>query len=99
MEKKKFSKSLLPISFLSTFYYRCKFIAYKNREIFFSGSNISEVDIGAIEASEENQERKDTHKKCPKALSFVLNVGKKIVLNPNTYASIAGLVWSLISYR
>ncbi|KAF3328383.1 auxin efflux carrier component 5 [Carex littledalei] len=58
-----------------------------------------EIDIGAIEANEENEERKTTHKKWPKALSFMLNVGKKIVLNPNTYASMAGLVWSLISYR
>ncbi|KAJ4771555.1 Auxin efflux carrier component [Rhynchospora pubera] len=66
-----------------------------------SNSDISgELESGARQTREENPEEKVANKTAPKTtLSFMLNVGKKIAVNPNTYASLAGLVWSLISYR
>jgi hypothetical protein len=71
----------------------------RNIGIYLSGSDISgEPEMGTIEAPEENNEAKITKGRSTKT-SFMLKVGKKIALNPNTYASMAGLVWSLISYR
>jgi auxin efflux carrier family protein len=73
---------------------------HRSRGINLSGSDISgEPEMGTIEAPEENNEAKVTKKRSTKTLSFMLKVGKKIALNPNTYASMVGLVWSLISYR
>ncbi|KAJ3684777.1 hypothetical protein LUZ61_013941 [Rhynchospora tenuis] len=66
-----------------------------------SNSDISgELESGERQTREENREEQVANKTSTKtSLSFMLNVGKKIAVNPNTYASLAGLVWSLISYR
>ncbi|KAI9077567.1 hypothetical protein K1719_040499 [Acacia pycnantha] len=77
------------------------------REITVSEREISFRDITDIPMLEEKESPKDssvgTNQKMPRALvmmRLILNVvGRKLLRNPNTYSSVLGLLWSLISFK
>jgi len=50
------------------------------------------------ERHEEGQ-AKGVSARCYSAFCFLLVVGRKLVINPNMYASLIGLIWALISFR
>lgn len=56
-----------------------------------------------LEAAREEQEDEETERKKSSGknvlLVVLLTVGKKLISNPNTHASVAGLVWALIKFR
>ncbi len=37
--------------------------------------------------------------RCSCAFRFLLVVGKKLVMNPNMYACLIGLIWALVGFR
>lgn len=47
---------------------------------------------------EEDEARTRTTRKT-KILSILLAVGKKLIRNPNTHATLGGLIWASIHYR
>ncbi|XP_072979931.1 probable auxin efflux carrier component 8 [Typha angustifolia] len=62
--------------------------------------NTGESDISVpIQAGQQEEEIKSLSMRCSSILFFLLMIGKKLVANPNTYASLAGLTWALISFR
>ncbi|XP_028794951.1 auxin efflux carrier component 6-like isoform X1 [Neltuma alba] len=75
------------------------------REITVSEKEISFRDITDIPMLEEGgaKDSVGTNQKMPRALvmmRLILNVvGRKLLRNPNTYSSVLGLVWSLISFK
>lgn len=57
-----------------------------------------------LEAAREEQENEGTEGKKRSSgknvlLVVLLTVGKKLITNPNTHASVAGLIWALIKFR
>ncbi|XP_074375078.1 putative auxin efflux carrier component 8 isoform X3 [Apium graveolens] len=57
-----------------------------------------------LEAAREEQEDEETEGKKRSSgknvlLVVLLTVGKKLISNPNTHASVAGLIWALIKFR
>jgi auxin efflux carrier family len=55
--------------------------------------NSIEVQSKEEEAGETRPERK------MRILIILMKVGKKLIMNPNTYATFIGLIWSSIHFR
>jgi len=53
----------------------------------------------AIQERHEEGQAKGVSARCYSAFRFLLLVGRKLVMNPNMYASLIGLIWALISSR
>jgi len=53
----------------------------------------------AIQERHEEGQAKGVSARCYSAFRFLLLVGRKLVMNPNMYASLIGLIWALISFR
>ena len=53
----------------------------------------------AIQERHEEGQAKGVSARCYSAFCFLLVVGRKLVINPNMYASLIGLIWALISFR
>ncbi|XP_015695107.1 probable auxin efflux carrier component 8 isoform X1 [Oryza brachyantha] len=47
----------------------------------------------------EEVQAKGISARCSCAFRFMLVVGKKLVMNPNIYACLIGIIWALISFR
>ncbi|XP_074375077.1 putative auxin efflux carrier component 8 isoform X2 [Apium graveolens] len=61
-------------------------------------------EVAELEAAREEQEDEETEGKKRSSgknvlLVVLLTVGKKLISNPNTHASVAGLIWALIKFR
>ncbi|TVU35317.1 hypothetical protein EJB05_17202 [Eragrostis curvula] len=54
---------------------------------------------GPTQQTYEEDQAKGVSARCYRAFSFCLVVGRKLVTNPNMYASLIGLIWALISFR
>lgn len=54
---------------------------------------------GPIQERHEEGQAKGVSARCYSAFRFLLVVGRKLVMNPNMYASLIGLIWALISFR
>ncbi|CAM0882403.1 unnamed protein product [Alopecurus aequalis] len=54
--------------------------------------------LGTTQHYQEGQSKGVTAR-CSRAFRFLLVVGKKLMMNPNMYACLAGLIWALISFR
>lgn len=48
---------------------------------------------------EGGQEAKNTTPKRIKFMPVLLAVGKKLITNPNTHATVLGLIWATIHFR
>ncbi|KAK1666770.1 hypothetical protein QYE76_054929 [Lolium multiflorum] len=55
--------------------------------------------IGTTQQTYQEGQSKGVAARCSRAFRFLLVVGKKLVMNPNMYACLIGLVWALISFR
>ncbi|KAK8453535.1 hypothetical protein SEVIR_5G298200v4 [Setaria viridis] len=65
-----------------------------------SGTNEGESGTpGPMEERHEEGRAKGVSARCYSAFCFLLVVGRKLVINPNMYASLIGLIWALISFR
>jgi auxin efflux carrier family len=67
-------------------------------------SSVSAVDAesgtsGPTQQRNEDDQAKGVSARCCRAICFLLAVGRKLVTNPNMYASLIGLIWALISFR
>jgi len=61
-----------------------------------------EAESGTLEPMQQGHEEgqaKGVSAKCYGAFHFLLVVGRKLVTNPNMYASLIGLIWALVSFR
>ena len=54
---------------------------------------------GPMQQRNEEGQAKGVSARCYGAFQFLLVVGRKLVTNPNMYASLIGLIWALISFR
>ncbi|XP_062219644.1 probable auxin efflux carrier component 8 [Phragmites australis] len=54
---------------------------------------------GPTQQRYEQGQAKRVSVRCYSAFRFLLVVGRKLVMNPNMYASLIGLIWALISFR
>ncbi|KAL5673934.1 hypothetical protein ACJX0J_018240, partial [Zea mays] len=54
---------------------------------------------GPMQQGHEEGQAKGVSARCYGAFHFLLVVSRKLVTNPNMYASLAGLIWALISFR
>jgi auxin efflux carrier family protein len=52
-----------------------------------------------MQQGHEEGQAKGVSARCYGAFHFLLVVSRKLVTNPNMYASLAGLIWALISFR
>jgi hypothetical protein len=52
-----------------------------------------------MEERHEEGQAKGVSARCYSAFRFLLVVSRKLVINPNMYASLIGLIWALISFR
>lgn len=72
---------------------------------FFSNATKRIIDAeGVAEPSrvQSKPEEEEANKLSSKKIKYqiiLLTVGRKLVKNPNTYACLAGLIWSLVSFR
>jgi auxin efflux carrier family protein len=54
---------------------------------------------GPTQQRYEDDQVKGVSARCCRAICFLVAVGRKLVTNPNMYASLIGLIWALISFR
>ncbi|OEL32666.1 Auxin efflux carrier component 8 [Dichanthelium oligosanthes] len=54
---------------------------------------------GLMQERHGEGQAKGVSARCYSAFRFLLVVGRKLVTNPNMYASLIGLIWALISFR
>ncbi|KAH7847565.1 hypothetical protein Vadar_027658 [Vaccinium darrowii] len=60
---------------------------------------------GEMEAQQEEQQKeggREANIRTPRKIKFMpllLTVGKKLILNPNTHATVLGLIWATIHFR
>lgn len=54
---------------------------------------------GGVRPRPEEDEVKSLSIRNIRSLLILWMAGKKLMINPNTYASLAGFVWALISFR
>ncbi|KAF8678513.1 hypothetical protein HU200_046267 [Digitaria exilis] len=67
-----------------------------------SSETINEAELGTpgpIQERHEEGQAKGVSARCYSAFCFLLVVGRKLVINPNMYACLIGLIWALISFR
>lgn len=59
------------------------------------------VELEAAREEREDEETEGKKRSSDKNVLMVvlLTVGKKLISNPNTHASVAGLIWALIKFR
>ncbi|PNT72709.1 hypothetical protein BRADI_2g48170v3 [Brachypodium distachyon] len=55
--------------------------------------------LGTTQQRYQEGQAKGVSAKCSSAFNFLLVVGKKLVMNPNMYACLIGLIWALVSFR
>lgn len=75
------------------------------REEYMEGEDLSYGNRGGLERN--NNEREKVGDGKPKAMPptsvmtrlILIMVWRKLIRNPNTYSSLIGLVWSLVSFR
>lgn len=72
--------------------------------ISFTDKDLSFRDCAKIQVQEGRDEMiTSTNQEMPRALVMLrlilIMVGRKLSRNPNTYSSVLGLVWSLISFK
>lgn len=65
--------------------------------------DLSFRDCAKITVEEEAENSKIENQEMPKAFVMLrlilIMVGRKLSRNPNTYSSVLGLLWSLISFK
>uniref|UniRef100_A0A0D9V4Y1 Auxin efflux carrier component n=1 Tax=Leersia perrieri TaxID=77586 RepID=A0A0D9V4Y1_9ORYZ len=72
----------------------------KGRGTTTSSETTAESDTrGPTQQRYEEVQAKGVSARCSVAFRFLLLVGKKLVMNPNIYACMIGLIWALISFR
>lgn len=55
---------------------------------------------GEPELDEDGEEEaKDRSPRKKTAMQILLTVGRKLIINPNTHATLAGIIWSSIHFR
>lgn len=60
----------------------------------------AEIDITQDgRAKEEIEEARDRNGRSLKTRSILLTVARKLIINPNTHATILGLIWASIRFR
>ncbi|KAL6839813.1 hypothetical protein ACP4OV_029623 [Aristida adscensionis] len=67
-----------------------------------SSEATGEAESGTLADTQQRYEEgqaKGVSARCYSAFRFLLLVCKKLVINPNMYASLIGLIWALISFR
>ncbi|VAH78272.1 unnamed protein product [Triticum turgidum subsp. durum] len=55
--------------------------------------------LGATQQTYQEGQSKGVSARCSRAFRFLLVIGMKLVMNPNIYACLIGLIWALISFR
>ncbi|KAM3331633.1 hypothetical protein ACQJBY_027536 [Aegilops geniculata] len=55
--------------------------------------------LGATQQTYQEDQSKGVSARCSRAFRFLLVIGMKLVMNPNIYACLIGLIWALISFR
>jgi auxin efflux carrier family len=55
--------------------------------------------LGTTQQAYQEGQSKGVTARCSRAFCFLLVVGKKLVMNPNMYSCLIGLIWALISFR
>lgn len=60
-----------------------------------------QAELETPEAQEEAQgaEEKTRTPRKNKVVLVLLTVGRKLIINPNTHATVLGLIWAMISFR
>eukprot|EP00267_Zea_mays_P052380 XP_020405429.1 uncharacterized protein LOC100381964 isoform X2 [Zea mays] len=79
-----------------------EFRAARGMAITTSSEAIDEAESGTpgpMQQGHEEGQAKGVSARCYGAFHFLLVVSRKLVTNPNMYASLAGLIWALISFR
>ncbi|CAD6230092.1 unnamed protein product [Miscanthus lutarioriparius] len=79
-----------------------EFRAARGMAITTSSEPTNEAESGTLEPMQQGHEEgqaKGVSAKCYGAFHFLLVVGRKLVTNPNMYASLIGLIWALVSFR
>uniref|UniRef100_A0ACD5VU71 Uncharacterized protein n=1 Tax=Avena sativa TaxID=4498 RepID=A0ACD5VU71_AVESA len=64
-----------------------------------SSEIVAEEESGTLGTTYQEDQPKGVSARCSRAFHFLLVVGKKLVMNPNMYACLIGLIWALISFR
>uniref|UniRef100_A0ACD5VHB0 Uncharacterized protein n=1 Tax=Avena sativa TaxID=4498 RepID=A0ACD5VHB0_AVESA len=64
-----------------------------------SSEVVAEEESGTLGTTYQEDQPKGVSARCSRAFRFLLVVGKKLVMNPNMYACLIGLIWALISFR
>ncbi|KAK3165268.1 hypothetical protein QOZ80_1AG0031080 [Eleusine coracana subsp. coracana] len=64
-----------------------------------SSQNTESGTSGPTQQRYQEDQTKGVSARCYNAFCFLLAVGRKLVTNPNMYASLIGLIWALISFR
>lgn len=62
------------------------------------GESESSQEVESKEEEEEASAEPRTERKM-RILLILMKVGKKLILNPNTYATFLGLIWSCIHFK
>ncbi|XP_025818033.1 probable auxin efflux carrier component 8 isoform X3 [Panicum hallii] len=79
-----------------------EFRAARGMDTTTSSETANEAESGTPAPMQERHEEgqtKGVSARCYSAFRFLLVVGRKLVMNPNMYASLIGLIWALISFR
>nr|AFK32346.1 putative auxin efflux carrier PIN8 [Zea mays] len=76
-----------------------EFRAARGMAITTSSEAIESGTPGPMQQGHEEGQAKGVSARCYGAFHFLLVVSRKLVTNPNMYASLAGLIWALISFR
>ncbi|KAG2600259.1 hypothetical protein PVAP13_5KG474200 [Panicum virgatum] len=79
-----------------------EFRAARGMDTTTSSETANEAGSGTPAPMQERHEEgqaKGVSARCYSAFCFLLVVGRKLVINPNMYASLIGLIWALISFR
>lgn len=62
------------------------------------GESETSQEVQSKEEEEEEAEPPRTERKM-RILVILMKVGKKLIMNPNTYATFIGLIWASIHFR
>lgn len=52
-----------------------------------------------VQSKEEDEGRETRPERKTRILIILMKVGKKLIMNPNTYATFIGLIWASIHFR
>jgi len=64
--------------------------------IMLKGDSESSVEV---QSKEEEEGREARPERKTRILIILMKVGKKLIMNPNTYATFIGLIWASIHFR